>query len=133
MMKLLAALMAMLLIAGCLAACDSASDSETTQPSSTAPTNPSEPEPSQPVDDGKSEYKILLKDSQGNPVTGVMVQICKEGSTCFTPVKTDADGVAVYKLEAAADYYGTVSKDQTIKEYFSDGFEVTLVYDPPVA
>ena len=142
LMKILALVMAMAMVAGCLAACGG--DANTTEPeATTAPTNPTEPsetdptdpEPSEPVDDGKVEYKVYVKDADGNPVAGVLVQICKEGSTCFTPSRTNDDGVATWKLDEASDYYGTVSslEEGMPKVYFENGFEVTLTYNPPVA
>lgn len=138
MMKILALVMAMVMVAGCLAACGG--DSNPTEPEgTTAPTNPkpTDPEPTdpEPTEDGKVEYKVFVKNAEGNPVSGVLVQICKEGSTCFTPSVTDENGCAVWRLEEASDYYGTVSslEEGMPKEYFSDKFEVTLVYDPSVA
>lgn len=134
MMKVLALIMALIMVAGCLAACGD--DAKPTDPEgTTAPSEtdkPTDPEPTdpEPTDDGKKEYKIIVKDSEGNPVSDLPVQICKEGSTCF-PLKTDENGCATMRLNDALDYYGTVSKDQTIKEYFEDKFEVTLVYDVP--
>lgn len=143
MMKLLALVMAMMMVLTMVACTNDVkttdpSDEGTTAPSSsTEDSKPSDEKPNddKPVDDGKKEYTVIVKDTAGNPVTGVMVQICKEGSTCFTPRKTDANGTAVWSLEEAADYYGTVSslEEGMPKEYFGDKFEVTLVYDPPVA
>ena len=47
------------------------------------------------VDDGKVTYTVTVKDQDGNPVAGAMVQICKE--TCM-PTVTDANGVATWKM-----------------------------------
>lgn len=141
MMKLLALVMALAMVL-CLAACGGDTDPKTTEDTGSSQsagpndsTGSSEPDSSKPADDGKKDYKIIVKDSNGNPVSGVLVQICKEGSTCFTPRKTDDSGCAVWSLEEAADYYGTVSslEEGMPKEYFESAFEVTLVYDPPVA
>lgn len=142
MMKILALIMALAMVM-CLVACgndskndDGAGTDGTTEPSSTV-TVPngnggSEDNNSQPADDGKKEYKIVVKDSNGVALSGVLVQICKEGSTCFTPARTDVNGCAVWKLDEASDYYGTVSslEEGMPKEYFEGNFEVTLVYDP---
>ena len=133
MMKLLALIMAMMMVLS-LGACSTGGTDGTTEPSGTEPTvDTTEPTGTEPTDDGKVEYTIYVEDLKGEPVSGVMVQVCKEGSTCFTPVKTGEDGRAVFRLESATDYYGTVSKDQTIKEYFEGEFQVTLIYDPQVA
>ena len=140
MMKLLALIMAMAMVL-CLAACGDNTDPNTTDDTGSSQssepvgsTGTSEPDTTEPTDDGKVEYKVIVKDSNGDPVTGVMVQICKEGATCFTPSKTDENGCAVWRLEEASDYYGTVSslEEGMPKEYFEGNFEVTLVYDPSV-
>ena len=142
MMKLMALVMAMLLVVGCFAACTQDNgNGTTTEPSSTAPTVPTKPtEPSDPgdtnpPDDGKKEYKVYVKTEDGTAVSGVYVQICKDASTCFLPTATDDSGCAVWRLDEAGDYYGTVSKlgDNLPKEYFGDGFEVTLIYNPSEA
>ena len=137
MLKVLCLILAMVMVAGCLAACGE--DNKPTEPETTTapsnPTDPSEPDPTDPPADPKKEYKITVIDSEGNPVSGVLVQICKEGSTCFTPTRTNDQGVATWSLNSAADYYGTVSSTEEgmPKEYFGEDFEVTLVYNPPVA
>ena len=50
--------------------------------------------------DDKVTYTVTVKDADGNPVTGAMVQLCKE--TCI-PTMTDANGVATWSL--AEDEY----------------------------
>jgi hypothetical protein len=73
-----------------------------------------------------------VKDSQGNPQAGIMVQICLE--SCM-PGVTDADGVATYTLEEASGYSAGVMSDyDNTKVYFEDGqFDVTIVWDAPEA
>ena len=139
MMKIMALVLAIVMVAGCLAACGSDETKSTEPEATTKPTTPTEPAPTDPAPtdpvDTKKEYKVIVVDAEGNPVEGVLVQVCKEGSTCFTPSRTNADGFAVWKLDEAADYYGTVSSTEEgmPKETFGDKFEVTLVYNPPVA
>ena len=138
MMKILCLVLAVVMGAGCLAACGQDEPKATEPDTTTAPSNPTdptEPDPTDPPADNKKEYKITVTDSEGNPVSGVLVQICKEGSTCFTPARTNEQGVATWKLDEATDYYGTVSslEEGMPKETFGDKFEVTLVYNPPVA
>ena len=144
LMKILALVMAMAMVAGCLAACGG--DANTTEPEASTnpsepstpsePTTPSEPEPSEPVDDGKVEYKVYVKDADGNPVVGVWAQICKDGS-CFTPVQTDENGCATFRLVEGTSYYGYVSGFEDNKVYFEGEFEIHLVHQveavPPVA
>ena len=137
MMKILCLVLAMIMVAGCMAACTKDEPKATEPETTTAPSNPTdptEPDPTDPPVDTKKEYKVIVTDSEGNPVSDVLVQICKEGSTCFTPARTNDDGFATWKLDEAADYYGTVSsaEEGMPKEYFGDKFEVTLVYNPPV-
>ena len=139
MMKILALVLAMMMVVCCLAACgEDEKPTNTDAPTGTeAPkeTEPSGPAPTDPPVDTKKEYKVIVVDSEGNPVEGVLVQVCKEGSTCFTPARTNAEGYATWKLDEASDYYGTVSSTEEgmPKEKFNDGFEVTLVYDVAVS
>ena len=142
MMKILALVLALAMMTCFLAACgkDNQTDDNkandkgsVTEPNTTEPqgTEPDGSEPSTTPDDGKKEYKITVTDSNGNPMSGVLVQICKEGSTCFTPTRTNDQGVATWRLDEGADYYGTVSSSEPgmPKEYFVDKTEVTLVYE----
>ena len=138
MMKILCLVLALIMVAGCLAACGEDAPKATEPDTTTAPskpTDPSEPAPTDSPADTKKEYKVIVTDAEGNPVSGVLVQVCKEGSTCFTPARTNDQGFAVWSLDEAADYYGTVSSTEEgmPKENFGDKFEVTLVYNPPVA
>jgi hypothetical protein len=147
MMKILALVLALVMMTSCLAACGkdtdtsknsgSANETKGTEPQGTEPqgtepqgTEPEGTEPTTPPDDGKKEYKVFVTDAAGNPLTGVTVQICKDGSTCFNPIKTNEQGVAVWLLDDADDYYGTVSsvEEGMPKVYFGDDYEVTLVY-----
>lgn len=132
MMKILCLILAMVMVAGCLAAC-AQDEPKTTDPETTTapsnPTDPTKPDPTDPVDDGKKEFKVMTTDPDGNSVSGVLVQICKEGSTCFTPARTNDEGYAVWSLEEAVDYYGTFSStvEGMPKVYFGTDFEVTIV------
>ena len=74
------------------------------------------------VDDGKVTYTVTVKDVDGNPVSGAMVQICKE--TCI-PTVTDANGVATwtvaedeYKVSFAIQPTGYAVEEAY---YFEDG------------
>jgi len=62
-----------------------------------APTNPTIP-------DGLVQYKVKVVDEAGNPVVGVMVQICTDES-CLIPVKTDDAGVATFAPAAEGEYH----------------------------
>ena len=135
--KLLALIMAMAMVL-CLVACGNPDASDPTEGSgskeTTAPAPTDDPNKATvPVDDGKEDYVIIVKDPNGNPVEGVYVNVCKEGSSCFAPVKTDANGSATTRLDPASDYYGSVSSDPETKVYFEDTYEVIIVWDPSVA
>ena len=136
LMKLLALVMALAMVLS-LAACGG-DDNKTTDPIETDPsevTDPSDvtaPSDVTEPDDGKKTYTITLKDSQGNTLSGVMVQICLD--SCI-PGVTDANGVATFKLPEKSGYSAGVSADYDVtKVYYEDGqYDVTIVWDPPVA
>lgn len=140
MMRLLALVLAMVMVMA-LVACGNGSEPKTTDPKETTGSNettaPNEttgkPGDDKPVDDGKKDYVITVKDSEGNPVVGVYVNVCKEGASCFAPVKTNENGSATTRLEEASDYYGSVTSDPESKAYFQDKYEIIIVWDPPVA
>lgn len=46
-------------------------------------------------------FEVTVVDSEGNPVSGVMLQVCKD--TCF-PAVTDANGVASFNIEVTAEH-----------------------------
>lgn len=82
------------------------------------------------VDDGKIEYTVKLVDANGNPVANTMVQVCNS-ATCFAPVATDANGVAVFRLEESNEYKAklmTAGEDAYV--YFEAGStELTLTME----
>lgn len=78
-----------------------AGTTEATQPSEpVATTEPSVPETTEPapVD---YVYTVKVVDVDGNPMSGVWVQICA-GTICV-PVATDANGIAGYVNEVTGD------------------------------
>lgn len=110
--KLLALLLAMVMVLG-LAACagngDSADDDQTSS-STTEQTEPEETEPQEsepgdekdpPAEPVEFVYTVTVEDTEGNPIEGVFVQICA-GTTCV-PKSTDAEGVAGYDAEITGD------------------------------
>lgn len=103
MMRMICVLLLALCLLGTLCACDAGGknpnpDSSVTDDSSADASTGDES--SQPADDGKVTYTVTVKDADGNPVSGAMVQLCKE--TCI-PTMTDANGVATWSL--AEDEY----------------------------
>ena len=67
------------------------------------------------------EYRVFVYDAEGNPVKGVIVQLCDESTCSFQ--KTKADGTAVFQVEAPKVYdvhvgkvpEGYKSSDETYK------------------
>ena len=70
---------------------------------------------------GSGEYRVIVYDTEGNPVKGVIVQLCDESTCSFQ--KTKEDGVATFQVEAPKVYdvhvgkvpEGYVSSDETCK------------------
>ena len=103
---------------------------QATQPQTTAPEQPTEPEETQPQG---VTYTVKVVDEGGNPVAGVMVQLCAE--TCM-PKLTDAEGKAVYEnQEERSDYKASVTSypegyealgEQTDFYYGEGSYEVTI-------
>ena len=48
------------------------------------------------------EYRVIVYDTEGNPVKGVIVQLCDESTCSFQ--KTKADGIATFQVEAPKVY-----------------------------
>ncbi len=48
-----------------------------------------------------SKFEVKVVDANGNPVEGVMLQICKD--SCI-PAKTDANGVATFNIEVTSEH-----------------------------
>ena len=87
---------------------DAPTEAPTQEPTEAPTAEPTEAPTADP-NEGKVEYKVVVKDSEGNPVSGVRVVVCKD-ETCFNPVVTDANGVAVFMLDESNGYKGKVSK-----------------------
>lgn len=72
----------------------------------------------EPVDDGRVTYTITVVDEEGNPISGAMVQLCKE--TCLPCGATNADGVV--SVTTVEDDY-KVSFMTPVEGYVTDGLE----------
>ena len=107
------------------------SENKNTQTESETPSTEGKSEVAD-VDDGKVTYTIKLVDETGAPIADVYVQLCDDKS-CYAPVKTDANGVAEYKMEEA-EYKAAVTimpagYVDVIGQYFyfeGDATEVTI-------
>lgn len=121
---LIAALVLCMALSLCACTQTPADETQATTDSTTAATDASE-ETTAPADDGKVTYTVTVVDEEGNPISGAMVQMCKEA--CI-PGKTNENGVAEFSL--AEDEYKvsflalptgyTYSSDAT-EFYFEDG------------
>lgn len=91
--KLLTLTMILCLILG-LCACGNNAAGETTG-STQEPSTDGQNIPNVSVDDGKAAYTVKVIDENGDPLSGVMVQICKD--TCL-PGSTNDEGVATFNV-----------------------------------
>ena len=141
MKKLIALLLALTMIIGLVACGDP--NVETPEEPDNTPVAPEqnndpvvEPQPSEdePVNTNPV-YTVKIVDEGGNPIAGVMVQIC-QGETCLPGPMTGEDGVVTFQVEEAdykVSFLGGVPAgyDYTTEEtefYFEDGsYEVTIV------
>lgn len=102
--KNLLALVLALTMVLCLFACGNG-DNGTTEPDTSSTTLPKQTEPQQTEPTGGDDitepvdyvYTVTVKDTSGNPISGVWVQICA-GDSCV-PKCTDENGVAGYDAE----------------------------------
>lgn len=119
----LACLMAILLCLSCVfCACtegDPADTNADTDANSAEQTSDSTDLGTDKEDDGKVEYTVTVVDTDNNPITGVMVQLCLE--SCV-PAVTDENGVATYNLPEA-DYKAALISLPEGYEYTTDETE----------
>ncbi len=137
-LKRLAAIVMVLSLVLCFAACVNPAPSSTPAPTTTQKPVPStSTAPSAPK---TPNYVVKVTDSDGNPIKGAFVQICDSGSMCFNPVATDAEGVAKFfdieiqdGLKARViDAEGYVLSEEYT--HFENGqTELTLVLEPEAA
>lgn len=70
------------------------------------------------------EYRVFVYDEGGNPVKGVVVQLCDESTCSFQ--KTKADGIATFQVEAQKVYDVHVAK---VPEGYQSGDETYQTLD----
>ena len=82
------------------------------------------------VEDGRVTYTITVVDEDGNPISGAMVQICKD--TCLPCGATNADGVVTvttveddYKVSFMTPVAGYVTEG--LEFYFDEGSTEMLI------
>lgn len=88
----------------CLCSCggsDDASQSESSEASKSEASQTVSTEESKEELVAAASFKVTVVDESGNPVSGVMIQVCKD--TCI-PAKTGDDGVATFNVEITDGY-----------------------------
>ncbi len=99
MKKVIAALLLLSLALG-LCACVSGNSNETTAPSEPSTATDPTQAPTDPTVDQEDAYVVTVVDTEGNPIAGAFVQLCKLGDDgACVPGATDAQGKATFKLE----------------------------------
>ena len=132
------ALMLALMLVLCLCACTQSAESNeggnNSQPTSSVPTTPTQGNTEPTIPEGKVQHKVTVVDTEGNPIVGVMIQVCTD-ETCLAPVKTDAAGVATFAPADEGEYHANFlpkvpdgyEADAEVF-YFADGeTELTIV------
>ncbi|MBQ4641004.1 MAG: hypothetical protein IJB47_00095 [Oscillospiraceae bacterium] len=111
MKKFLALMLALMLVLSLCACGQSGQDENPTDPTdgNTDTTDGTEKDPTQEsteatIPEGMAQYKVKVVDEEGNPVVGVMIQVCTE-ETCLIPVKTDDAGVATFPPAVEGEYH----------------------------
>lgn len=95
-MKKFLVLFAALCLLICMTACDNGTtgNTEPSETSTVAETTTAAATESKAV-------SVTVRDENGNPIQGVMLQICKD--TCI-PMVTDENGVASFNIEVTAEH-----------------------------
>ena len=136
MKKMLVLALALIMVL-CLCACGENAEQPqetTTTPATTETISANGGFAERPTEDtNKTEYVIKVTDTDGNPIAGAMVQICKD--SCL-PGVTDANGVAKFAVAEDTGYKASfltlpenyIYVDEAVTEwYFEDGsMEITI-------
>lgn len=83
---------------------DGGSTTATTEPTQTPTQSTTQAPTDAVIPDGMVQLKVKVTDEAGNPVVGVMIQVCTD-ETCLAPVKTDDAGVATFAPAAEGEYH----------------------------
>lgn len=134
--KMLLAVCLVLCMALGMCACAQSGNADTTaaqqpQQQTTAPEDTTAAADTTAADDGKMTYTVKVVDQDGNPMAGVLVQLCLD--TCL-PGMTNDDGAAEfavvqadYKVSVAAMPEGYEHAGEDVEFYFDDGaYELTI-------
>ena len=75
-------------------------------------------EPETPVE---GVYSVTVEDSEGNPMSGIQVQMCDTNDLCLLPVATDENGVAkIGGTEEGMTYHIQIANWSTITAEYPD-------------
>ena len=75
-------------------------------------------EPETPVE---GVYSVTVEDSEGNPMSGIQVQMCDTNGLCLLPVATDENGVAkIGGTEEGMTYHIQIANWSTITAEYPD-------------
>ena len=140
-MKRLIAVVMILTIALCFAACgEDPTPTTTAKPTTAAPTTAPTTVPPTTVDNTVYNYRIRVVDQDGNPIEGAYVQFCLEVCNFYM---TNAEGWALIEADIADGYKAHIISLPTGYEsytfstedvYFEAGqTEMTLVATKPAA
>lgn len=113
--KLLALILSLLVVFGLCACGDSSADTDADKDITESN------EVVESEEDTSSEeatvFEVKVVDDMGNPVEGVMLQICKD--SCI-PAKTDANGIAKFNIEITDEHKLSVLSCPTGYEYMGE-------------
>ena len=65
----------------------------------------------------EKQITVFVKDASGAPVAGVEVQVCDTVGVCKTPISTDAEGKAVFTVDADKTWKATFYPSGDNSEY----------------
>ncbi len=123
--KTLLVLMLCLMIVCALSGCGGNENNVSGSEVSSSQSTPTQETSSENTEDGKVTYQVKVVDGENNPISGALVQLCKD--TCY-PSSTDENGVATFSL-AEDDYKvtfltlpaGYTYSDEEQEFYFESG------------
>lgn len=110
MKKILVVLLAICMLFS-FCACGADTDSKKDNDVSSTPVSSNEDTSSE---EETAKFEVKVVDGMGNPVEGVMLQICKD--SCI-PAKTDANGIATFNIEVTSEHKLSVLSCPTGYEY----------------
>lgn len=124
-MKRLIAVMMVLVIAVCFAACGGTEPTKapTTTTPTTAPTTQPTTAPTTQPTKAEPGYIVYVVDQDGLPVGGATVLLCDEGM-CYAPVVTNAEGAAEFSQK---NLVGAKAKIAAITGYTIDNPDYTMI------